>query len=71
MVGSGSPYQNLRKLDGGGIWEPVDRALLHLSQRTGMKMVIKKRILYEIFCNVMRSAFPLLVSAGALEFETH
>ena len=50
---------------------PADQALLRLSQRAGMKMVVKRRVLSEPFREVVEGAFPLMVSAGALEFETN
>lgn len=63
--------QLFRKIDAYGKsgWEFADQALLRLSQRTGMKMVVKRRVLHETFRNVMRGTFPLMVSAGAFEFE--
>jgi hypothetical protein len=50
-------------------WEPADQALLRLSQRTGMKVIVRGGTLRETFCDVMRAAFPLMVTAGAFEFE--
>lgn len=47
----------------------VDQTLLSLSQRTGMKLVVKGRTLHSGFRDVMEKAFPLMASAGVLEFE--
>jgi hypothetical protein len=48
---------------------PVDKNLLSLSQRTGMKMIVGGRVLDAGFRDVMGRAFPLMVSAGSFEFE--
>ena len=48
-------------------WEPVDYALSCLSQRTGMKMVVKGKVLH--LCIVV-NAFPLMASVGAFEVES-
>ena len=52
-------------------WDPADQALLRLSQRAGMKMVVKPRVLSVPFRHEVEGAFPLMVSAGVLEFETN
>ena len=69
MADSANPLPIFRKLDWDNTWDPADQALLRLSQRTGMKMVVKRRVLNEPFRDVTKNAFPLTVSAGVLEFE--
>jgi len=63
--------QLFRKIDGRTAWEPTDQALLRLSQRTGMKLVVRARVLHVGFCRWVVDAFPLMASAGALEFESN
>ena len=62
-------YPLFRKYDGRDTWKPVDRALLRLSQRTEAKVIVKGRTLHEAFRTKMENAFPLTISAEALEFE--
>ena len=45
---------------------PVDRTLLSLS---GMKLIVKGWILHSDFRDVMEKTFPMMASAGMLEFE--
>jgi len=71
VADSGNPQPLFRKFDEKSPWDPVDQALLRLSQRAEMKMVVKRRVLSEPFRDVVEGAFPLMVSAGALEFETN
>ena len=71
VADSGNPLPLFRKFDEKNAWDPADQALLRLSQRAGMKMVVKRRVLSEPFREVVEGAFPLMVSAGALEFETN
>ena len=66
---SAKVHQIFRRIDGENVWELVDQALLRLSQQTGAKMIARGRVLHGPFCNVMEAAFPLMVSAGAFEFE--
>lgn len=47
----------------------VDHTLWSLSQRTGMKMIVRERVLRGSFRKEVEQAFPLMVSAGAFEFE--
>ena len=63
------PHLICRKAGWKNGWEPADQALLRLSQRTGMKVIVKGSALREPFCDVMRAAFPLMVTAEAFEFE--
>ena len=70
LVANSADFNPLfRRISGRSAWEPADQALLLLSQRTGMKMIVRGRILHDTFCNAMRDSFPLMVSAGAFEFE--
>ena len=63
-------YERLFRTTGGeNAWEAVDESLLRLSQRTEMKMVVRRTAPYVTFRDVMEGAFPLMVSAGAIEFE--
>jgi len=63
-------HQLFRRIDGKSAWELADQALLRLSQQTGMNMVVRGRVLHVTFRNVtVEDAFPLMVSAGAFEFE--
>lgn len=57
------------RADGREALKLVDQALWHLSQRNGMKMIVKERVLRGSFRNEIEKAFPLMVSAGAFEFE--
>ena len=54
---------------GGDAWGIVDRALLRLSQQTGMKMIMRERSLYAASREAIMETFPLMVSAGAFEIE--
>jgi hypothetical protein len=47
----------------------VDQTLLHLFQRTGMKMTVRERVLSVGFRNEIEKAFPLMLSAGVFELE--
>lgn len=58
-----------RRIDGKSAWDLADQALLRLSQRTGMKMIVRRKVLHDNFCSSLKDAFPLMVSAGAFEFE--
>lgn len=69
MVGRANFHPLFQKIDGKSAWEAADQALLRLSQRTGMKMIVKGRVLHDTFRNVMENAFPLMVSAGVFELE--
>ena len=71
VANSGNPLLLFQNFDDKNVWDPADQALLRLSQRTGMKMVVKRRFINEPFRNVMEGAFPLMVSAGVFEFETN
>ncbi|KAF9650496.1 hypothetical protein BDM02DRAFT_3185338 [Thelephora ganbajun] len=59
-----------RRADGDSVWRPLDQALLRLSQRTGMKMIGRRKVSHAAFCNSIEEAFPLMVSVGALELES-
>lgn len=71
VADSGNPHPLFRKFDERSAWDPADQAFLCLSQRVEMKMVVKRRVLSEPFRDVMEGAFPLMASAGLLEFETN
>ena len=71
VTDSGNPNPLFRKFDEKSQWDPADQALLRLSQRVGMKMVVKRWALSDSFRDVVEGAFPLMVSAGVLEFETN
>lgn len=73
LVANIANYQSLfrRRVDGKSAWDVADQALLRLSQRTGMKMIVRRKVLHDVFCNALRNAFPLMVSAGAFEFEAN
>jgi len=58
-----------RRIDGKSAWDLADQALLRLSQKTGMKMIVRRKVLHDDFCSSLKDAFPLMVSAGAFEFE--
>lgn len=47
----------------------VDLTLWNLSQLTGMRMIVRERILHASFREEVEQTFPLMVSVGALEFE--
>lgn len=49
----------------------VDQAWFSLSQRTGMKLIVKGKgwALHSDFREVMEKAFPIMASAEMLEFE--
>lgn len=47
----------------------VDQTLWNLSQRTGMKMIVRQRTLWVNFRNEMVKAFPLMSSAGVIKFK--
>jgi len=59
------------RADGRDALRLVDQALWNLSQRTGMKMTVREISLGVSFCNEMEKAFPLMASAGGLEFKVN
>jgi len=59
------------RADGRDALRLVDQALWNLSQRTGMKMTVREISLGASFCNEMEKAFPLMASAGGLEFKVN
>lgn len=71
VADNGNPLPLFRKFDEKNAWDPADQALLRLSQRAEMKMVVKRRALNEPFRDMVEGAFPLMASAGVLEFDTN
>jgi len=71
VVDGECPYPPSWKFNEKSQWDSTDQALLRLSQRAGVKMVVKRGVLNDPFRDVVEGAFPLMVSAGVLEFETN
>lgn len=71
VVESTNFHPLFRRIDGKNAWELVDRALLSLSQQTGMKMIVKGRALHYTFRKAIEDSFPFMMSAGMIEFEPH
>lgn len=55
--------------NGRDAWKPADKSLLRLLQRTGMEMIVRGNALDDSLCESIEDVFPLVVSAGVLEFE--
>jgi hypothetical protein len=57
------------RVDERGALMILEQTLWSLSQRTGMKMTVKERHLPASFRDEVEKAFPIMLSAGMLEFE--
>ena len=66
-------FQSLfRRIDEKSAWDltdQVDQALLRLSQQTGMKTAVRRRVIHDAFFDALKGAFSLMVSAGTSKFE--
>lgn len=69
VVDSTNFHPLFRRIGGKSAWELVDRALLSLSQQTGMKMVVKGRSLHDPLREAVSDSFPFMASAAMIEFE--